>query len=72
MMVMCHSAVDPVPNRCHLECNAPWARFRDERNRRRQLLWWREELGPLRLADLTSAAIVQGPDKLARSTGCKY
>jgi integrase len=45
----------------------PLRALRDERNRRRQLAWWRRELGALRLADVSSAAVAQARDKLART-----
>ena len=59
-----HTVADAIDR--YLE-DLPLRSLRDERNRQRQLLWWRQELGPLRLADLTSAAVVQGRDKLART-----
>ncbi|MEE8203661.1 MAG: site-specific integrase, partial [Alphaproteobacteria bacterium] len=41
---------------------------RSARTQRQQLLWWREQLGGLTLADLTTDVIVDCRDRLARRT----
>lgn len=45
----------------------PLRGMRDERNRRRHLTWWRDELGCTLLADLSPDSIGLARDKLARS-----
>jgi integrase len=49
----------------------PNVKLNDERNRRRQLAWWRAELGKLTLAQCTAARIATCRDKLLATPICR-